>query len=139
MFSCQPKIFILDMKKNILHTTLLTVCLLITPILFIGCDKKQETSISNTSEIKIGNKASNVVNAKIGDYILDEQGRKYKKITDEAFNVVTGIGTADIWERIDPLDTTRWYTPTLTSKTFHDSPTSFNSLYRLPGENVPTF
>ncbi len=124
------------MKKNIIHRWLLVVCLSVLPILFIGCEKNP---IAPLTETKVSIKASSVVHAKIGDYVFDDQGRKYKKVTNESFDATTGIGKTDIWERVEPMDVTRWYTPSLGSKTFLDRPATFNSLYRLPGEDTPTF
>ncbi len=117
------------MKTTLISILLATMCFL------VACSKPTKTSTAVQTNVVV----SDVLKAKIGDFVFDEQGRKYKKITNEALDVSTGISKIDIWERIEPLDKPRWYTPTLVSKTFLDKPISFNSLYRLPGEDVPVF
>lgn len=83
-----------------------------------------------------GNLASNVVNAKVGDWIVDLTGKKYIKITDEVIKP-DGVSVADVWERIGNKKS--WYTPTLRSKIDKSDIPMFNSLSRNPGEEYPTF
>lgn len=80
---------------------------------------------------------SNVLQAKIGDFIYDGEGRKYQKRTDVV--KLDGASLADVWERVDPLVTNKWYTPTLGSTIFTNDPPSFNTLFRMEGETEPYF
>lgn len=80
---------------------------------------------------------SNILQAKVGDFIYDAEGRKYQKRTDAVKS--TDISVAEVWERVEPLVTNRWYTPSLGSVIFTNEPPSFNSLFRMEGENEPYF
>lgn len=122
------------MKTNIF------ICLLIG-LLFSGCKKESETVPSQNlpvvnQSIPDGKLVSNVVDAKIGDFVIDLTGKKYKKITNEKINS-DGIKTSDVWERVG--DKRSWYTPTLSSKMDKNSSPMFNSLFRNSGEQYPTF
>lgn len=70
---------------------------------------------------------TNIFGAKINDVVVDVNGRKYRKLTEE--RLTNGVGKVDIWERIDPPNSNNWYTPTLSSKILGNT-IEFNSLYR---------
>lgn len=70
---------------------------------------------------------TNIFGAKINDVVVDVNGRKYRKLTEE--RLTNGVGTVDIWVRIDPTNSNNWYTPTLSSKILGNT-IEFNSLYR---------
>lgn len=101
----------------------------------IGC-KKSNTNIQKNSQHGIV--VSNVLQAKVGDYVIDGFGKKYRKVTDER-TLGSGISNVEVWERYEPLDTNHWYTPTITSKIYTNDPPGFNSLFRMEGENTPFF
>ena len=95
---------------------------LILAVLISGC------SVENLPD----NKVVTIQNSVVGDVISDGNGYKYRKLTEE--KLTNGIGRIDIWERIDPLVTNKWYTPSLSSR-IHSNSVEFNSLYR--GEEKP--
>lgn len=112
------------------------ICLLIG-FFICGCKKDTVKTVPTTPQSVTGEKiALNVVDAKVGEFIVDITGKKYKKITDEIVKP-NGITIADIWERVG--DNRSWYTPTLDSKMDKTKSPMFNSLSRNPGEKVPTF
>ena len=121
------------MKTNIL------ICLIVS-LTVCSCDKTPNTTDQKpTSLVSIpseGQVASNVVDAKIGDFIVDLTGKKYRKVTDEIVKP-NGVTVVDVWERVG--DKQSWYTPTLSSKMDKNSTPMFNSLSRNPGEEYPTF
>ena len=61
--------------------------------------------------------------------VVDASGRTYRFVSPEIKNA-DGTATVELWERIDPMDTNRWYTPTLGSKYDTNHPPLFNSLSR---------
>ena len=114
----------------------------------VGCERSNVPSSNNNNNnnnglpnpnpiVNSGKVVSNVLQAKVGDYIFDIAGRKYKKRTDAVIS--DAWGNADIWERVEPLVTDKWYTPTLGSTIFTNDPPSFNSLFRMEGESEPFF
>ncbi len=116
------------------------ICLLIG-FFICGCKKNTsktqiETPLTTTQSVSEEKIAPNVVDAKIGECVVDITGKKYRKITDEVTKP-NGIIVADVWERIG--DDKSWYTPTLSSKMDKNSTPVFNSLSRNPGEKYPTF
>lgn len=120
------------MKKLMIAIIGLTV-----GMFFTACNN--HTANNDTVQLKTGTVVSNVMLANIGDYVLDDQGRKYKKITNSGETNVSGISKTEVWERVDPFDKTRWYTPTLGSYVWTNQPISFNSLFRMEGEDYPAF
>lgn len=92
--------------------------LLIFVLFSVGCEKKQSFS--------------NIIDAKVGDVVVDSNNHKYRKLTNES--LTNGIGNIDIWEKIEPRVTNKWYTPSLSSRLSTNS-VEFNSLYR--GEEKP--
>lgn len=61
--------------------------------------------------------------------VTDARGQKYRFVSPEMANA-NGTTTAELWEKIEPLDTNHWYTPTLASKFDTNNPPLFNSLMR---------
>lgn len=61
--------------------------------------------------------------------VVDTIGYKYRLIQPEKV-LSNNILQVELWERIDPLDTNRWYTPTLASKLYTNNPPLFNSISR---------
>lgn len=61
--------------------------------------------------------------------VVDSSGQKYRFVSPEIVNA-NGTTTAELWEKIEPLDTNHWYTPTLASKIYTNQPPLFNSLMR---------
>ena len=106
-----------------------------------ACDGNKPNTNNNVGieQPKHGLLVSNVLTARVGDFVFDEAGRKYVKITDTGITNEEGIYKADVWERVDPLDKKRWYTPTLTSFVWTNQPVRFNSLFRMEGEDYPVF
>lgn len=77
---------------------------------------------------------------KIGGFIVDYQGHQYKKLTDEkVINAEIGISQTDVWEKVNPEDKTKWYTPSLDSEKEISKNITFVWLYRMPNEEVPRF
>lgn len=99
------------MKKLLILSSIL--------ILLVGCGKVNEAPRNKD--------VTSLRAAQVGDTVLDSEGRRYRKLTNE--NLTNGVGRVDIWERIDPLVTNRWYTPALSSRIFTNT-IEFNSLYR---------
>lgn len=61
--------------------------------------------------------------------VTDVRGQKYRFVSPEIANA-DGTKTVELWEKIEPRDTNRWYTPTLGSKMDTNNPPIFNSLMR---------
>jgi len=61
--------------------------------------------------------------------VTDVRGQKYRFVSPEMANA-DGTVTVELWEKIEPLDTKRWYTPSLGSKLDTNNPPIFNSLMR---------
>ena len=61
--------------------------------------------------------------------VTDSNGYKYRLVEREK-KLSNNTVQTELWERIEPLDTNRWYTPTLSSKINTNSPPLFNSLMR---------
>lgn len=59
----------------------------------------------------------------------DSMGNQYRMVSPETKNA-DGSVTTELWEKIKPLDTNRWYTPTLGSRFDTNHPPLFNSLMR---------
>lgn len=59
----------------------------------------------------------------------DSMGNQYRFVSPETKNA-DGSVTTELWEKIKPLDTNRWYTPTLGSRFDTNHPPLFNSLMR---------
>lgn len=113
------------------------LAILVSCVFLFGCKKSEPIENPEKPPVTSGVVVSNVLKAKVGDFIYDSAGRKYKKRTD----VVKGDDwdRADVWERVDPLVTNRWYTPSLGSTMFTNDPPSFNTLFRMEDENEPFF
>jgi hypothetical protein len=60
---------------------------------------------------------------------IDIHGYKYRLVSVEK-QLGPGMTQSELWERIEPLDTNHWYTPTLSSKVNSNSAPMFNSLMR---------
>ena len=60
--------------------------------------------------------------------VTDASGYRYQLVEPE--KMVDGMTMVALWERIEPLDTKKWYTPTLASKFDTNRPPTFNSLMR---------
>lgn len=109
-----------------MKTKVIIFCLA-TGLLFV-CGCKDKTTNSTPSPTTIVEKiAPNVVDAKIGDVIVDLTGKKYRKVTDEIIER-NGFSMPDTWERVG--ESKSWYTPTLDSKLNKNSAPMFNSLSR---------
>ena len=104
----------------------------------LGCNKTPPADGLTVEVSTVSFTVSNVLQAKVGDYIYDGLGKKYKKITNEEL-LLSGISKSEIWERVEPLENTKWYMPSLTSKIYTNEPPTFNSLYRMEGEEIPYF
>lgn len=117
----------------------LTTILTLTLLFLTACDNKKPNVNAVSEQSKQGLLVSNIFSAKVGDFIFDEEGRKYVKITNADEINKNGIYTAEIWERVDPLDKKRWYTPTLNSFVWTNQPVRFNSIFRMEGEDYPVF
>jgi hypothetical protein len=118
---------------------MMVTMVLASVLLFTACDKPNVDN--NTVVIEQTNEGvlvQSILVAKVGDYILDEQGRKYKKITNSN-KINEDVFTTEVWERVDPLDKKRWYAPSLGSFVWTNQPVIFNSLFRMEGEDYPTF
>ena len=89
------------------------VILTIMASLFIGCKPS---------------KPQNGMVVKPNAVVVDSNGYKYRFVRPEM--VVNGMTQVELWERIDPLVTNRWYTPTLASKFDTNHPPTFNSLMK---------
>lgn len=111
------------------------LAIIIACVFLIGCEKSKP--IKNPDKPTSGIVVSNVLQAKVGDYIYDVAGCKYKKRTD-AVKTEAWEKTA-VWERVEPLVTNRWYVPTLSSTMFTNDPPSFTTLFRMEGEDEPFF
>mgnify|MGYP007121596309 FL=1 len=59
----------------------------------------------------------------------DSMGNQYRMVSPETKNA-DGSVTTELWEKIKPLDTNRWYTPTLGSRFDTNHPPLFNSLMK---------
>lgn len=119
----------------------MTVIMVLASLLvFTACDKP---NANNNTSVQVeqtkGTVVSNVLAAKIGDFVFDEEGRKYVKITNVGEKNAEGIYKSEVWERIDPIDKKRWYTPALNSLVWTNQPVRFNSLFRMEGEEYPVF
>lgn len=124
--------------SKIMMVTMVLVSLLI----FTACDKPNTNnngSVPIVEQPKQGSVVSNILNARVGDFVFDEEGRKYVKITDSDKTNDQGIYRTEVWERIEPLDKKRWYTPALNSFVWTNQPVRFNSLFRMEGEDYPVF
>lgn len=95
------------------------VCLVAA--ILVGCSPKKETSVASTKPT--------VLAVEVGTVKTDYDGKKYK-LVQAAKDLGNGIYQSDLWERIDPLETNHWYTPTLGSVMDTNSPLIFNSLMR---------
>ena len=120
---------------------LMMVAMILTSMLFFtACNKpNSDTNTVQTEHVNNGILAKNILVAKVGDYIVDEQSRKYKKITNSDKVNNNGIFTTEVWERIEPLDKKHWYVPSLGSLVWTNQPVIFNSLFRMEGEDYPSF
>jgi hypothetical protein len=115
------------------------LALLIVLGTLFGCNKPSTNPSDLVApSITTGAVVKNVLQARVGDYIYDGLGKRYKKLTYEV-ELPTGISKVEVWEREIPFDTKHWYTPTLTSRIFTNDPPSFNSLFRMEGEDTPFF
>ena len=65
----------------------------------------------------------------ITNIVTDVHGYKYRMISHEV-KYSNGISKAELWERIDPLETNHWYTISLGSQFDTNNPPIFNSLMR---------
>lgn len=111
-------------------------------LFFTACDKPKLNIDNNTVHIEQANEGvlvQNILVAKVGDYILDEQGRKYKKVTNSNKTSTDGVFTTEVWERVEPLDKKHWYSPALGSFVWTNQSVIFNSLFRMEGEDFPAF
>lgn len=90
---------------------------LVFVLLFIGCSSGQEPIKSYPAKPKIGIIA------------IDVHGYQYRLVSLEK-KISDGIFLSEIWEKIKPLETNHWYTPTLSSKEDTNAPLMFNSLGR---------
>lgn len=109
-------------------------------LVFTACDKPNNNgTVPIVEQAKQETVVSNVLVAKVGDFVFDEEGRKYVKITNAGEKNEQGIYRAEVWERIEPLDKKRWYTPALGSFVWTNQPIRFNSLFRIEGEDYPAF
>ena len=61
--------------------------------------------------------------------VTDINGKKYRFVSPAMVNS-NGVKMVELWERIDPLDTNRWYTPDLASEIYTNNPKSFIPLMR---------
>lgn len=61
--------------------------------------------------------------------VTDTLGQKYRLVEREK-SLGNNLTQAELWEKIEPLDTNRWYTPSLGSKMDTNNPPIFNSLSR---------
>lgn len=131
----------MERRLNMNLKKIITLLVLLPLSVLPSCGKKEtpKTDVATTSvKIVDGKVVSDIKLAKVGDFIFDGEGRKYKKITDEK-TVSDNITQTDIWERVEPLDKKHWYTPTLGSELFAGSPPLFSSLFRLDDEEYPIF
>lgn len=88
----------------------------------------------------IGEKTVDFSKIKVGEVISDYQGFKYKKITEEkVIDTSIGLGQADIWERVEPTDKNKWYTPSLNNKANVSHDITFVWIYRADDEETPRF
>lgn len=62
-------------------------------------------------------------------FVTDTQGYKYRLVEREK-KLTDNISQTELWERVEPLDTNHWYSPTLASKFDTNNPPMFNSLMR---------
>lgn len=108
-FSLIPDMY-LCMKINL-------VCLILI-FFFIGCDSKQREPLNAYPTKPV-----------VGMIMVDVHGYKYRLIKLEE-KVSETMSQVELWERIEPLITNRWYTPTLSSKQDTNSPVMFNSIIR---------
>jgi len=124
-----------NMKKL---TTIITI--LASMLIFTACNKPTDNQPPiQIEQPKRETVASNVLTAKVGDFIFDEDGRKYIKITNAGEKNSQGIYREEIWERVEPLDKKHWYAPSLSSVVWTNQPVRFNSLFRMEGEDYPVF
>lgn len=65
----------------------------------------------------------------VGIIVVDVHGYKYRLVSLEK-KLDGPLSQSELWERIDPLETNHWYTPTLSSKRDINSMLMFNSLAR---------
>lgn len=98
--------------------------LILVMIMAIGCQKP--TVVRGDAE-PIGNEL------KIGMMVIGSDGYKYRLVRPEK-QLGDGFSDEELWERIDPLVTNRWYSRTLPSRLDTSQPPSFNSLMRFPSE-----
>jgi hypothetical protein len=61
--------------------------------------------------------------------VVDALGQKYRLVSEER-RINDHLTQSELWEKIEPLDTNRWYAPTLGSKLDSNKPPIFNSLSR---------
>lgn len=114
---------------------------LVSLLIFTACDKPNTNNNGSVSveQPKRGVVVTSVLVAQVGDFIFDESGRKYVKITNAGNTNAEGVSISEVWERIDPLDKKRWYVPSLGSFVWTNQPIVFNSLFRIEGEDYPAF
>ena len=92
------------MKKLILS--------LVVGVLLVGCSAKEKAPISVVPAVQ---QSSNVPTFVSGLYIVtDLRGQKYKLIQPSYKS--NGQTYVSLWQKIEPLNTNNWYTPTLSSE-----------------------
>jgi hypothetical protein len=109
------------MKYNIL-------ALFTSVFLFGACTaittKPTTSSVATTSRI-----VTTIEEAKVGDVIVDVSNNTYRKVTNKKTSNF-GVEEFELWERISPQDTNRWFSPTLSSFKNKASAPVFNGFSR---------
>lgn len=89
--------------------------MLILASFLVGCGKREESVIVEPPKVEV--------------IVTDVLGYKYRLLS-ESVELADGRASAELWERIDPLVTNRWYTPALGTLRTNDGSMMFNSLLK---------
>lgn len=92
-----------------------TALMLILASFLVGCGKQEESVVVEPPKVEV--------------IVTDVLGYKYRLLSE---SVVLGDGRsqAELWERIEPKVTDRWYTPALGTVRTNDGSMMFNSLLK---------
>lgn len=91
---------------------------LVFALLLVGCSAKQQEPLKSYPS-----------KPTVGVVVIDINGYKYRLVSLEK-SLGGVLSQSELWERIDPLETNHWYTPTLASKKNTNSSPMFNTLMR---------
>lgn len=104
---------------------IVSICIVLALCLTSCSTKTQPTPTPTVSVFDPAKTPIPTVNGIATDYL----GNQYRMVSPEIVNS-NGTTTAELWERIQPLETNHWYTPSLGSRFDTNHPPIFTSLMR---------